>query len=386
MAQTDYYGSFSFPTRIEFGPGTLLRLPSLVEGLGTRALIVTDTGVVGAGIIDRVSSVLVGSDLATRVFEGVEPNPDEQNVAEALERYLNGQCDLLIAVGGGSPMDVAKAVRLLATHPGPLAQYDDLHGGSERIGPNLPPLVCIPTTAGTGSEVGRSAVITIAERKTVLFSPYLLPTLALCDPELTLDLPARPTAGTGADALTHNLEAFLARGFHPLCDAIALDGMRRARRWLPVAVRHGSSVEARAEMMLAALMGAIAFQKGLGVAHSLAHPLSTVAGAHHGTANALMLPHAIRFNAPAVGERINAVAEALRVPLGANPDETAELVAADLAALFAEIGLPSRLRELNVTHSLVEPMAALAMQDGCHRTNPRPVTQEEMRDLYLAAL
>jgi alcohol dehydrogenase class IV len=378
-------GTFSFPTRVEFGPGVLQRLPEFTRGMGSRVLVVTDKGVAGSGVLERVLAALQPSDLDVRVFDHVEPNPTEANITEGVHRFREG-CDFLIGVGGGSPIDAAKAIGLLATHEGPLAQYDDQLNGGDRITGDVPPLIAIPTTAGTGSEVGRSTVITINERKTVLFSPRLMPTIALCDPELTLDLPARVTAGTGADALTHNLEAYLSKGFQPLCDAIALDGMRRSRRWLPVVMQDGHNVEARGEMMIAAMMGATAFQKGLGVVHSLAHPLSSVAGIHHGTANAIMLPHALRFNRAAILNRIGAVAEALGVAAGATPDETVERVAEDLSALFAEIGLPLRLHQLNVTEALIGPMACLAMQDACHQLNPRPVTEADMRELYLAAL
>lgn len=247
-------------------------------------------------------------------------------------------------------------------------------------------MVAVPTTAGTGSEVGRSSVITIQGRKTVLFSPHLIPTIALCDPEMTLDLPATVTAGTGADALTHNVEAYFASGFHPMCDAIALDGMRRAMHFLPAAVQDGRDIEARTEMMAAAMMGAVAFQKGLGVVHSLAHPLSSVAGVHHGTANAILLPHALRFNAPAIQQRAGAAAAALGVPSSSAPGETVERMAAAFEQLFAAIGLPSRLRDVNVTGALIAPMTELAIRDGCHRTNPRPVSREDLARLYAAAL
>ena len=378
-------GTFSFPTRVEFGPGVLSRLPEFTQGMGSRALVVTDRGVAGSGLLERVLEALRPSGADVRVFEHVEPNPTQANVEEGVSRFREG-CDFLIGLGGGSPIDAAKAIGLLATHEGPLAQYDDQLNGGDLITGRVPPLIAIPTTAGTGSEVGRSTVITIKERKTVIFSPRLMPVIALCDPELTVDLPARVTAGTGADALTHNLEAYLAKGFQPLCDAIALDGMRRARTWLPVVMKDGHNLEARGEMMIAAMMGATAFQKGLGVVHSLAHPLSSVAGIHHGTANAIMLPHALRFNRAAIPDRIGAVAEALRVPAGSTPDETVDRVAEDLTALFTEIGLPLRLRQLNVTEALVGQMSCMAMKDACHLLNPRPVTEADMRELYQAAL
>lgn len=379
------HGEFDFPTRVLFGPGRTAELPEVVRGWGRQALIVTDSGVLSSGAVQPVLDALGRADLDFRVFEGVPPNPTEDDVQAGVRRFAEG-CDFLVAVGGGSALDAAKAIRLAATHERPLAQYDDLKNGAALIRPEMPPLVAIPTTAGTGSEVGRSAVITIEHRKTVLFSPYLIPTVALCDPELTVGLPAPVTAGTGADALTHNMEAFFAKPFHPLCEAIALDGMRRAMRFLPVAVQNGRDLEARTEMMAAALMGAVAFQKGLGVVHSLAHPLSSVAGIHHGTANAILLPHALRFNAEAIATKAGLVAAALGIAAGGAGLETVERIAAALETLFAEVGLPARLRDLNVTSELIGPMACLAMEDGCHQNNPRPVTLADMEALYHAAL
>lgn len=378
-------GEWDIPTRVVFGAGRVAELPERVAGWGQQALIVTDPGVLASGAVQPVIDALTGTDLDFRVFDGVEPNPREENIREGVRRFQQ-ECDFLIAVGGGSVLDAAKAIRLAATHEGPLARYDDLQGGAARIRPEMPRLAALPTTAGTGSEVGRSAVVTIDGRKTVLFSPHLLPTLALCDPRLTLDLPAKMTAGTGADALTHNLEAYFAKDFNPLCDAVALEGLRKAARWLPVAVHDGQHLEARAEMMLAAMLGAVAFQKGLGATHSLAHPLSSVAGVHHGTANAIMLPHVLRFNRDAIAHRAGRVAEAMGLPASNVPGETVDRIAAALERLFESIGLPTRLRQVNVTSALIGPMTELAYQDGCHHCNPCPVTKEDLAALYQAAL
>lgn len=380
-----FRGNFSFPTRVVFGPGRVEELPALVAGWGKRALVVSDQGVIRNGVADPVFEALKQSDLDYAVFEGIDPNPTEANVEAGVRRYQEGGFDFIIAVGGGSAIDGAKAIRLLATHEPPLSRYDDLIDGSRHIRDDMPPLIALPTTAGTGSEVGRSTVITIDERKTVLFSPHLIPTIALCDPNLTVDLPSRITAGTGADALTHNVEAYFSKGYHPLCDGLALDGMRRASRFLPIAFEHGHNLEARSEMMASALMGAVAFQKGLGVVHSLAHPLSSMAGVHHGTANALLLPHALTFNAAAIADRIFPAAQALGVDDSSSGEAVVQRVAEALSALFATIDLPARLRDVNVTHSMIEPMAALAIQDGCHLSNPRPVSEAEMISLYEAA-
>ena len=222
----------------------------------------------------------------------------EKNVEDGLEAYRRGNCDGVIGLGGGSPLDAAKAIRLVATHPFPLEQYDDQLDGAARIHANVPPMIAIATTAGTGSEVGRSTVIILeaTDRKTVIFSPHLMPNVALADPELTLGMPPKITAGTGLDALTHNVEAYLALGYHPLCDAIALQGAKLAIQNLPRAVQDGNDLEARSNMMMAAMMGAVAFQKGLGAVHSLAHPLSSIAHLHHGTTNGILLPHVLEFN------------------------------------------------------------------------------------------
>ncbi len=384
MYALDLCGEFSFPNHIVFGPGRVSELADRVRPWGSQALVVTDEGIHGSGILDRVLEVLRDGNIDYRTFDGVEPNPSGDSV-EAGVRRLEG-CDFIISVGGGSVIDAGKAIRLRATHGGPLEQYDDLIGGSSLIRGDLPPMVAIPTTAGTGSEVGRSTVITLGGRKTVIFSPALIPTMALCDPALTLDMPRRVTAGTGADALTHNIEAYYARGFHPLCDAIAVDGMRRAMRSLPVAMEEPRDLAARSDMMVAAMMGAIAFQKGLGVVHSLSHPLSTIAGVHHGTANALMLPYALRFNREFIADRSAVVADALGVPAAPNPLETVERIATALENLFQAIGLPARLREVGVQSALICRMADLAMEDGCHLCNPRPVSRQDMVDLYEAAL
>jgi 4-hydroxybutyrate dehydrogenase len=303
-------GDFDFPTRVVFGAGRVRELPELVAGWGAQALIVTDAGVRRTGTLQPVLDALGRSELDFRVFDDVDANLTTENIEAGLRRFAE-DCDFLIAVGGGSPMDAAKVLRLRAAgaHAFRAAKETPV-----RVPPSaLPPLVCIPTTAGTGSEVARSATITIDGRTAVLSGPHLLPNLALCDPELTRDLPALLTAGTGAHAIAHNVEAFFAAPFHPVCDAIALEGMCRGARALLAAVEDGLDLEARAEMMLAALMGGIAMQKGLGAVRSLAHPLSAVAGVQHGIGSAVMLPHVLRFNREAVASGAGKVAAALCV-------------------------------------------------------------------------
>lgn len=379
---------FSFPTQIVFGPGAVGELGTLARGLGgTRALVVTDPGVRDAGLAARVIEPLAAAGVTCGLFDRVSPNPTEENVEEGIGVYRAEGCDFLVGVGGGSAIDAAKAIRLRTTHDLPLVEYDDNFGGEAKIRGGMPPMIALPTTAGTGSEVGRSTVIICRAnaRKTVFFSPHLMPSVAVCDPELTVGMPARITAATGMDALTHCVEAYLARPYHPLCDAIALHGMELCARSLRRAVEHGSDLSARGDMMIAAMMGATAFQKGLGVTHSLAHPLSSVAGMHHGTANAVLLPYVLAFNVPACPEKYAVIARTLQleVPARSSP---ADAVVAWVADLNAAVGIPATLRSFGVTEAMVTEMVPKALEDGCHQNNPRPCAAEEMRALYRAAL
>lgn len=378
---------FAFPTQILFGRGALRELGALARGLldadvsvSPVALIVTDPGVRAAGLAERAAAAVETAGIAAVIFDGVSPNPTEENVEAGLTVYREQGCGLLIGVGGGSAIDVAKAIRLLVTHEPPLVAYDDTLGGEAKIRGGLPPMIAVPTTAGTGSEVGRSTVITCRanNRKTVIFSPHLMPDRAVCDPELTVGLPPRVTAATGMDALTHSVEAYLSKPYHPMCDAIALYGIELCAKSLRRAVADGADLEARADMMIAAMMGGVAFQKGLGVTHSLAHPLSTVAGMHHGTANAVMLPFVLEFNYPACLEKYAVLARLLKLP---QPEALADWV----RELNAAVGIPARLREHGVREEMVPEMVPRAMEDGCHVNNPRPCTADDMRALYLAA-
>ncbi len=366
--------TFSFPTTILFGPGAVDRLPDELARRGVhRPLLVTDSGLVRTPAFARVAERAPGAV----VFSAVEPNPTERNVLEGTAAYREGGCDGVIGVGGGSPLDAAKAIRLKATHELPLADYDDLIDGGRLITADLPPYIAIPTTAGTGSEVGRSSVITIEKtnRKTVIFSPHLIPSLALADPELTVGMPPAVTAGTGLDALTHNVEAYLSKGFHPICDAVALGGTKLVWENLPRVMDNPADLEARGNMMIAAMMGAIAFQKGLGATHSLAHPLSSECGMHHGTANAVLLPFVLEYNRSAVAGRMN--------------DLAAQCGGGDLVDrvryLNRRCGIAPRLRDYGIAEAALETLAAKAFQDGCHQLNPRPCTREALLALYREA-
>ena len=379
----------SFPTQMLVGPDAIQQLPGeLAPFAPERALMVMDAGLVQAGIIEQIEQLLSETGISWTLFDETEANPAEANVEAGLACYQQIECDFILAIGGGSPLDLGKAIRLRVHHEPPLDLYDDLKDGASRITPDMPGMIAVPTAAGTGSEVGRSAVITLTSTglKTVIFSPYLNPNVAICDPKLTLSLPPHLTAATGMDALTHNLEAFLATNYHPICDGIALEGIRLASEYLTCAVTSGDDLEARGGMMMAAMMGAIAFQKGLGVAHSLAHPLSTLCGLHHGLANAIMLPHAMRFNLNAAPERLKRVALALGEPVqDLDPPAAARRGIERVERLLVEVGLPVRLRDVDVQREQIPELVAQAIQDGCRLTNPRPCTEETMQALYRAA-
>lgn len=379
---------FSFPTRVIFGAGALAELNTEIRRFGMRRpLLVTDSGVARAGHVERVKAA--AGNVALAVFEGVSPNPTEANIFDGLEHYRLENCDGIIALGGGSPLDAAKVIRLAATHTLPLEQYDDQRDGSSRINNNLPPLIAIPTTSGTGSEVGRSAVIVLkaTDRKTVIFSPHLIPNVALDDPELTIAMPPAITAGTGLDALTHNVEAYLATGYHPMCDAIALSGTRLAVQNLAAAVHCGRDLGARSNMMMASMMGAVAFQKGLGAVHSLAHPLSSIGGLHHGTTNGVLLPYVMEFNRPACEERIRDLALAMDLDVTREPVSHAATAAIErVRELLREIGVPGRLSRLGIERAMIPALSKKAVEDACHLSNPRPCTEADMVRLYELAL
>ena len=374
--------TFSFPTKIIFGPGALAQLSASVREInGKRPLLVTDKGVAASGIITQVTTQLQQAQIGYARFDDVASNPIEDNVIAGVACYKKENCDCIIAVGGGSPLDMGKAIALMSTHAWPMEQYDDKLDGWQRITTNVPRVITIPTTAGTGSEVGRSTVITLksTQRKTVIFSPNLMPAAAICDPVLTLKLPPQLTAATGMDALTHCLEAYLSKGYHPMCDGIALQGLKLIARSLVRAVEHGDDLAARSDMMLAASMGAVAFQKGLGVCHSLAHPLSTIAGLHHGLANAIMLPHVLAFNQAAAAERLAEVAQALT---GEHARKASEII----AEMNQRLGIPAKLADAGVKREQLPALVEQAFEDACHLLNPKPVAKKDLRALYEAAL
>jgi alcohol dehydrogenase class IV len=380
---------FSFPTPTRFGAGALRELPSHLARLGVRRpLVVTDAGLARTPSFGLLVSVLGPSGRGRDwfVFDGVHPNPIEEDVRIPASIMREKGCDGVIAVGGGSPLDAGKAARLLAKNPwADLARFYDVpHDWT-----GLAPLVAIPTTAGTGSEVGRSSVITLdaTRRKAVLFHPELMAKLVILDPEMTVGLPPHLTAATGADALTHCIESYTCPAFHPMCDGIALEGISLVIEALPRAVRDGKDLDARGRMLVAAAMGAVAFQKDLGVVHSMAHPLSTLFGMHHGLANALCLTAGMRFCAARKPGLYRRVGTACGLPVSAMPDTESDAATIRFIADFlAGIGLKGRLRDHGADPSRLEDLVGQALEDPCHKTNAVPVTESDFRQLYQETL
>jgi 4-hydroxybutyrate dehydrogenase len=364
--------TISYLTRVEFGEGQVSRLQEFLDLLGVkRPLLCTDRGLVATGLVERIAGSLKDRPA---IFDGTPANPTEAAVLAAHAQYKAEGCDGIVGLGGGSALDLAKGVRLLTGHDGPLAQYTLVAGGLARIHGRMCPLIAVPTTAGTGSEVGRAAVIITAEgRKLGIISPHMLPSLALCDPELTYGLPPGLTAATGMDAISHCLETFMAPAFNPPADAIALDGLARGWRSLERAVKNGSDKAARNDMMVCALEGALAFQKGLGAVHALTHPLGAIRqlNLHHGTLNAVLMPAVLRFNRAAIGSKW----EQLQSFFGEAPDVA-------VAKLNQRLGMPPGLTAMGVTEEMLRPVGEDAMKDHCHATNPRPATPDD----YVAML
>lgn len=368
---------FAFPTTIHFGPGARkLVSEHLRAGSCRRPLIVTDKGLATLPVLAEFRGTLAGLEAA--VYSGVQGNPVASQVRTGAEAYGAHRADSVIGFGGGAALDVAKVVALMAVHPGDVLEYAWDHPKVRPIEKPLPHFVALPTTAGTGSEVGRSSVISedATHVKRIVFSPALLAKAVFADPELTLALPAPITAATGMDALTHNIESYLSPAYHPLCDGIALEGVRIAARALPVAVKEPGNLQARSDMLMASMMGAIAFQKDLGAVHSCAHALSTVADLHHGLANGVMIDHVMRFNRPAAESKMTELARVAGVP---------DLVAW-LTALKAEIGIPAQLGALGVRREQVPRLVEVALADICHQTNPRPCSKQDFEHLFAAAL
>jgi alcohol dehydrogenase class IV len=391
---------FSFPTRIQSGPGAVgLVAGALAEAGKKRPLIVTDRGLAPLAPVTETQKKLAAQGLDAAVFSGIWGNPVKSQVMAGVEAFRAHRADSIVGLGGGAALDVAKAMLVMVNHPGDLFDYEDDKPGARPIDRDIPYWVSLPTTAGTGSEVGRSAVVSDDEThvKKIIFSPRLLAQRVFLDPELTLGLPPAVTAATGMDALTHLVEAYLAKDYHPLCDGIALSGLTIVARSLAPAVEYArrleggeralltdaAHVEARGAMLNAAMMGAVAFQKGLGVTHSLAHALSTVCDLHHGLANGVAIPYAMAFNAESEPgtTRLAELARSVRAER-----EDAGGFIAWLEGLKAAVGVPRTLRELGVREEHLERLVEVAVADGCHANNPRPVTKADFVKLFRAAL
>lgn len=370
-------------TQIQLDFGAVKLLPQECERSGIRKpLVVTDAGVRAAGVLDKALAAL--GALPHAVFDQTPSNPTEAAVRAATAVYRSERCDGLIAVGGGSSIDLAKGVAIAATHDGPLKTYATIEGGSPKISERVAPLIAVPTTAGTGSEVARGAIVIVDDgRKLGFHSWHLVPKTAICDPELTLALPPLLTAATGMDAIAHCMETFMAPAVNPPADGIGLDGLERGWANIERATRSGSDREARWQMMSASMQGAMAFQKGLGCVHSLSHSLGGVnPKLHHGTLNAMFLPAVVRFNASAESmqrdRRLQRMAHAMGL---ASCDAAGAEVAEAIRAMNARLGLPSGLRALGVSADLYERIIDGAMADHCHKTNPRIATREDYRQM-----
>ncbi len=368
--------NITYLTDIYFEFGVLKVLPDLLKKYRiSRPLVITDKELVKLGIIERLG---INSPA---VFDQVETNPTEAMALGALGTYHKSGCDGIVAVGGGSPIDLAKCVGILVHHAPPLEQYSIRRGGILKITSNMPRLIAVPTTSGSGSEVGRAALLTVSgEEKLGFLSNHLLPAAAINDPELTLELPPLLTAATGMDALSHCVETFCSSRYNPIADAIALDGLERGYRNIIKATHNGSDRQARSEMMMCSLQGGLAFQKSLGAVHSLSHPLGalTAKQLHHGTLNAIFLPVVLRFNFDYCKEKMQTIAKRLEITDASTlPDRFTQL--------NQELGLPARLRELGLTKEDLEPLAEKAKEDHCTPTNPRPLQVEDCRQLYLEA-
>jgi alcohol dehydrogenase class IV len=320
--------------------------------------------------------------LTPEVFKDIHKNPVKSDVYKGTEVWDHTKCNCIVGIGGGAALDVARAIVLRVNHREDLFKYDDLIGGDVYVTNDVPHFVTIPTTSGTGSEVGRSAIISDDEtkQKKILFSPKLLARIVFADPELTMELPAFITAATGMDALTHNMEAFLAKMSHPLCEGIALEGITLIKDSIVKAVNK-SDLESRSKMLMGSMMGAIAFQKGLGVVHSLAHPLSSLLDTHHGLANAVNIPYGMEFNITGFEDKFRRIARTLDLK-----EETGIAVVDYLFNLNAEINIPHKLSAIGVKPEHVEQLADLAIADFAHPNNPKPVSREDFKQLYLKAL
>jgi alcohol dehydrogenase class IV len=374
---------YNFPTTIRFGMGASEELGDYLKKNNlSRPLIVTDPTVAQLPFFKKITDQLRSKAISTEAFHDIHKNPVKSDVYKGSDAYHGTGRDCIVGIGGGAALDVARAIALRINHRDDLFKYDDLIGGDVYVTNDVPHFVTIPTTSGTGSEVGRSAIIAddITHQKKILFSPKLLAKTVFADPALTMDLPPFITAATGMDALTHNMEAYLAKMPHPLCEGIALEGISLIAASLEKAVNKPDA-ESRSKMLIASMMGAIAFQKGLGVVHSLAHPLSSLLDTHHGLANAVNIPYGMEFNIEGFEPKFRRIARTLDLKR-----ETGDAVVSYLFDLNSRIGIPHKLRDIGVKNEHIETLSDLAVADFAHPNNPKPVSREDFKELYLKAL
>jgi alcohol dehydrogenase class IV len=374
---------YNFPTTIRFGEGSSKELPDYLKKNNLlKPLVVTDPVVANLPFFKQIVADLKQKGISVDVFSDIHKNPVKSDVYEGTDVYDNTRRDSIIGIGGGAALDVARAIVLRVNHREDLFKYDDLIGGDVYVTNDVPHFITIPTTAGTGSEVGRSAIIAddVTHQKKILFSPKLLAKMIFADPALTMELPPFITAATGMDALTHNMEAYLAKMPHPLCEGIALEGISLIGESLQTAVNK-PDLESRSKMLIASLMGAVAFQKGLGVVHSLAHPLSSLLDTHHGLANAVNIPYGMEFNIAGFEHKFKRIARTLSLK-----EETGNAVVKYLFDLNNKIGIPHKLTEIGVKKEHIETLSDLAIADFAHPNNPKLVSREDFKKLYLKAL
>jgi alcohol dehydrogenase class IV len=374
---------YNFPTTIRFGAGSSNELGDYLQKHSLhRPLIVTDPVVAQLTFFKKILADLDQKNISTEVFHDLHKNPVKSDVYRGTDVYDATDRDAIIGIGGGVAIDVARAICLRINHREDLFKYDDLVGGDVYVTNDVPHFITIPTTAGTGSEVGRSAIIAddVTHQKKILFSPKLLAKVVFADPLLTMDLPPFVTAATGMDALTHNMEAFLAKTPHPLCEGIALEGIHLISQSLEKAVNH-PDLGSRSKMLIASLMGAVAFQKGLGVVHSLAHPLSALLDTHHGLANAVNIPYGMEFNIEGCEDKFRRIARTLELE-----EESGKAVVNYLFNLNSRINIPHKLSAIGVQEKHLDTLADLAIADFAHPNNPKPVSRADFRQLYQKAL
>ncbi|MGM0693077.1 MAG: iron-containing alcohol dehydrogenase [Pseudomonadota bacterium] len=373
-------GNWTYPTAIRFGAGRIKELPEACAEAGmNRPLLVTDRGLADLPITRAALDILEAAGLGRRLFAEVDPNPNEQNLAAGVEAFRAGGHDGVIAFGGGSGLDLGKMVAFMSGQTRPVWDFEDIGDWWKRAdAETIAPIVAVPTTAGTGSEVGRASVITNSRthEKKIIFHPGVLPRVVLCDPELTVGMPRPITAGTGLDAFAHCVEAFSSPHYHPMSQGIALEGMRLVKEYLPRAYADGTDLEARAHMMSAALMGSTAFQKGLGAIHAMSHPIGAVFNTHHGTTNALCMPAVLEFNADVIRERFDMAAGYLGIEGGFDGFR------AFAQELNDRLGIPRTLSEVGVTPDRLDDLAAMAIQDPSCGGNPVTLTVEELKTLF----